>query len=101
MIHKTTEQVRLALSKIINVRRVKAAASEYDRDVFIDAVAAARKTIDSVSATGTAKSYHKTVQSRLDHLLDNYKDTAGQYTNGRAAIGDILSDISELSIRPD
>jgi len=101
MILKTIEQVQRALTKIINARGVKAAASEYDRDVFIDAVAAARKTIDSVSTTGSPKSYHKTVQSRLDHLLDNYNDTAGQYTNGRAAIGDVLSDISELSISPD
>lgn len=99
MILKTALDVYDAVSEIMEARAIQAANSEYDRVVSIDAVAAARKATDAVAIEGTNILYHAAIQSQLNTLFSTYNDTSGQYTNGRAAIGDILSDIAQLSQR--
>jgi hypothetical protein len=97
MILKTAHDVHDAVSEIIKARALNVANSEYDRVVLIDAVAASRKAADAVAIEGSSTLYHAAIQSQLNTLFSTYNDTSGQYTNGRAAIGDILSDIAQLS----
>lgn len=88
--------VKHALAAILQHRGEQAAQSDYDRSVLIGAVAAARDVIDAVPDADQASGYLSQVQAALSALFDTYNDTSGEFTNGRAAIGDIRLDVARL-----
>ena len=93
---KTAEQAHRALQKIMEEQAVKAARSEYDISVCITAVSAARSTFEGVEVKGSAPEYVANVYAAISDLQNGYNDSDGQYTNGRAPIGDVLGQVYTL-----
>ena len=85
-----------ALNKIMEKQSVKAAKSEYDISVCISAVAAAHKSFEAIEVSGTATEYVARVYDAISNLQDGYNDSDGEYTNGRASIGDVLGGVYDL-----
>lgn len=92
----TLVEIRTTIESVFARHAEKAAQAEYDKSVFISAVAAARDVCRNLPVTGTADTYLQSVLDALDELFSNYNDTDGEYTNGRAAIGDVRRDIANL-----
>ncbi len=93
---QTAQQVHNAIKKIISIRSVKAAESQYDRSVCISAVGAAGNVFNSIPVEGDPITYGKAVVEALDKLHNNYHDSDGEYTSGVAPIGDVYYDVSSL-----
>lgn len=93
---KTAEQARNAIKKIINEQAIKEAGSPYDKSVCITAVTAARDVFEGVEVSGSATQYIGWVYDAISRLQDNYSDSDGQYTNGKAPIGSVLGRLSDL-----
>ena len=91
------KKLRQSIDDILDRRAASAAQSEYDRSVFIGAVSAARQVIMSVPESDRPERYLADIRKALSALFDTYNDTSGEFTNGRAAIGDIKLDIARLS----
>ena len=80
---------------------IKESASEYDRSVCITAVAAARDTFEAVEVAGSASEFVGRVYDAIRELQDNYSDSDGEYTNGTAPIGNVLSRVYDLKRKID
>ena len=93
---KSAREMREAISKILETRSLKAAQSEYDRSVCIRAVAAARDAFESVPVKGSATDYGQAIVAILGELQETYNDPDGEYTSGKAPIGDVCNDVSSL-----
>ena len=89
----TIAVLKQALDDIIADRAQKAAASAYDQSVLICAVSAARDAIEEVAQRGSICAYQDEVLRTLSNLRETYNDSSGEYTNGKAAIGDIYMDV--------
>ena len=94
---RNLKNLRDRIDTILDRRAKNAAKSEYDRSVFINAVSAARQTILSVPECDRPEQYLIDIKNALNTLFETYNDTSGEFTNGRAAIGDIRMDIVRLS----
>lgn len=97
MSHRDLHTVKQALDAILERRGRQAAESDYDRGVWISAVAAARDAVEAIPVADHAQAYLGAVEDALDRLFNSYNDTSGDYTNGKAAIGDIRLDVARLS----
>jgi len=93
---KATQTAHRALQKIMEEQAVKAARSEYDISVCISAVSAARRTFEGIEVKGSAPEYVAQVYDAISDLQNGYNDSDGQYTNGRASIGDVLGRVYQL-----
>ena len=85
--------MRAAIEKLFNTRSVEAAQSQYDAKVCVRAVGAARDVWDRVAIEGTAPQYGQRVLDALEPVYDDYNDPDGEYTSGKAAIGDVFYNI--------
>jgi hypothetical protein len=93
---KTAQQMHAAIKAIIERRSVEAAQSPYDRKVCILAVSAAQDAVNRVPVEATATEYCQRVVAVLSALQDSYNDPDGEYTSGKAPIGDIYFDVWRL-----
>lgn len=78
---------------LVDIHAQKARTSQYDRDVCILAISAARNVVLAVSAELSAQAFKASVQEKLNELLGNYYDSDGEYTSGKSVIGSLLDDI--------
>lgn len=74
-------------------RSIAASQSQYDAKVCVRAVGAARDVFENVPLEGTAIEYGQAV---VAVLRDRYNDSDGEYTSGKAPIGDVCYDVSSL-----
>lgn len=88
--------LKRAIETIFAERTQKASQSEYDRSVLLGAVAAARDAVENVAWTDAADAYKEDLLETLSELRASYNDPDGQYTNGKAMIGDIYTDFYAL-----
>ena len=93
---ETAEKARNVIKKIMAEQAIKEANSQYDKSVCITAVAAARDRFEDVEVSGSASEYVERVYAAISELQDNYNDSDGEYTNGKAPIGSVLDRISDL-----
>lgn len=92
----TSEELRRAIEKIVAKRAIEASQMPYDTKVWVGAVDKARRVFENVALADTVEVYHKDVVSALSETSETYNDSDGEYTNGRAGIGDILYDVMGL-----
>lgn len=92
----TAEEIRSAISNIIDQRSAAASQSPYDRMVCVGAVSEARRVFGGVPVQGTADQYGEAVLSAIGKAQQDYYDPDGEYTSGKSSIGDIYLDISLL-----
>jgi len=59
-------------------------------------VSAAQSTFEGVEVKGSAPEYVNAVYAAISDLQNGYNDSDGQYTNGRASIGDVLGQVYQL-----
>ena len=97
----TAAALRKKIDRILKTRAEKAAQSEYDISVCVRAVRAASDAVDSIPVHGDVRLYHRAVLQALSRLSETYNDSSGEYTNGRAAIGDVHLDIMALAQSED
>ncbi len=93
---ETAEQMHADIRSIMHKRGVAASQSQYDKSVCISAVGAASATYERVPVTGTAAEYGQAVVAVLNELYNTYHDPEGEYTSGRAPIGDVYYDVSRI-----
>ncbi len=93
---KSAQQMKAAIKAIIVKRSLAANQSQYDRKVCVGAVGAASDVFERVPVEGTAIEYGQAVVAVLSELHDTYNDSDGEYTSGRAPIGDVYYDVSGL-----
>lgn len=92
----SAQDMQAAICTVIEMRALDAAQSAYDRSVCIAAVAAARACVERVSVEGSALDYGKAVLATLEPVYDTYHDPDGEFTSGKASIGDVYSHIARL-----
>jgi len=95
-IPKTAQQLHDLIVEVFSLRAQKAGESEYDRGVCLRAVATAREVFKAIPVNGSVRSYHGRILDEIDDLQKRYNDPDGQYTSGKAPIGDISLDIYAL-----
>lgn len=78
---------------LVDIHAQKARTSQYDRDVCILAISAARDVVLSISSELSAHSFKASVLKQLSELLESYYDPDGEYTSGKSVIGSLLDDI--------
>jgi|GEM_PF-1037315 len=93
---KTSAQCKSAIMAIIEKRSLEASQSQYDKSVCIRAVAATRDVIESIPTDGTAIEYGQATIELLSNLYETYHDTDGEYTSGKAPIGNIYSGVLHI-----
>ena len=93
---ETSQQMHAAIKAIIEKRSVEVSQSQYDMKVCVGAVGAARDIFESVPVEGTAAVYGQAVAAALSKLRDTYNDPDGEFTSGKAPIGDVYYDVSRL-----
>lgn len=92
----TPNDLRTAIREIFSTRALAAQQSEYDRTVCIRAVATAREVFEQVPVKRDVQAYGRAVLAALGSLYESYSDPDGEFTNGRASIGDAYSDVYAL-----
>ncbi|NNJ72284.1 MAG: hypothetical protein HKP09_03780 [Enterobacterales bacterium] len=91
--NKNLKHLVLAL---LNNHRQKAANSAYDKSVAIQAIATAGKLIDTFQWTESAHNDHTNLLQSLEALRENYYDSDGEYSSGKADIGSLIGDLIQL-----
>ena len=81
-----------------NKARDNAHASEYDRGVCILAISRAYDVFATIPIRGEPEDYLNSVKVAISNFQDNYNDPDGEYTNGTAIIGTLLSHLYQLRI---
>ncbi len=79
--------------EIVDAHAVKAANSQYDQGVCVNAISVARKTIMAVPADLSPGDYKAQLLQDLTALFVDYHDPDGEYTSGKGVIGSLLDDI--------
>ena len=97
---KTAQVLHDLILETFAERSLKASQSQYDRGVNIRAVMTAREVFKAVPVHGTAAEYHRHILTEIAALKDHYNDPNGEYTSGKAPIGDVYMDIYSL-MAPD
>ena len=97
---QTHEEIRDAISRIVEARQRAAAASAYDRKVCILAVATAAAAVERIPVSGTPQDYLATVVATLLALRDSYYDPDGEYTSGVSDIGSVYELVRDLQTAP-
>ena len=95
----TAEEMNAAIAKIFEKQMADAERSEYDWKVCVNAVAAARAVFAKVPVSGSAGHYLQSVLMALEPVYESYYDPDGEYTSGKASIGNVFSDL--LNLRSD
>ena len=93
--------MRTRIQEILDTHARKASASEYDRAVFISAVAAARSTVSEYLVNAGPDIDADLLLQRLQDLYAGYHDPDGKYTSGKGAIGDLMADLGPVLRRGD
>ena len=93
---ETAQQMRAAIMAIMKKRSIEASQSQYDMKVCVRAVGVASDVFERVPVEGAAIEYGQAVVAVLSQLQDNYNDSNGEYTSGKAPIGDVYFDVSSL-----
>ena len=89
----TAEEMHAVINRIFAKHSIKAAESQYDRKVCVLAVGTARDVFMRVPIEGTATEHGQAVLKALEPLSNNYNDPDGEYTSGKAPIGDVFCEI--------
>lgn len=84
---------RQIVSELIAKHAQKAAESEYDRTVAIQAIAAVRETAAAVSDALPDDEYKAQILKAVGDLKERYHDPDGEYTSGKGVIGSCLNDL--------
>ena len=92
----TAKQMRSAIGRVPDARAIAAQQSQYDRRVCVRAVGAARDVFERIAIKGTSEAYGRAVLLALEPFYNDYNDTDGEYTSGKAAVGDVYYDICRL-----
>ncbi len=93
---KTANGLKDNIAALIDKRSIEASQSQYDRHVCVNAISATRDIFNRVHVEGTASEYGQAVISALRNLHETYNDTDGEYTSGKAPIGDVYFDVLSL-----
>lgn len=94
--YEMAEAAHKALEKLIRKQMGIEAESPYGAGVCVRAIGAAEDVFSRVPVVGTALDYARQVYKAIDDLHDDYNDSEGEYTNGPAPIGNVLSRVSDL-----
>ena len=87
-------EVKETVKSIIDEHAVKVQANQYDRHIAVSAVASARKRVDELQLeTVPADKQARTVIDALIQLRLEYSDPDGEYTNGKAILGNLIDDV--------
>jgi len=81
---------------LVELHAQKARCSQYDRDVCILAISAARDAILMIPTNISSASFRVLAQDVLSELHGRYYDPDGEYTSGKSVIGALLDDIRSL-----
>jgi hypothetical protein len=90
---QTANQMKDNIAALIDKRSIEAGQSQYDRHVCANAISTTRDIFNRVRVEGTASEYGQAVISALSDLRETYNDTDGEYTSGKAPIGDVYHDV--------
>lgn len=91
----TAEEMFWAIEHIMIERRGDASRSQYDVEVCVRSVEAAREVFEAVPVEGTAGDYGRAVDAALDTLRENYWDSDGEFTS-KGMVGDVGGDVYHL-----
>ena len=88
--------IPIEVSNIITMHRNKASQSAYDRTVAIQAIASAAYLIENFNWTGSLKADLEVLLPSLESFRNDYYDSDGEYTSGKAEIGSLVVDLNYL-----
>ncbi len=85
--------VKERVLSLVDKHAKKASKCEYDREVAIKAISAARKAVLTIPDDLPPNLIRSHALAALAELMANYHDPDGQYTSGKGVIGSLYDEV--------